>query len=225
MATIHVRRDKERGCGWRKEGGTYLVSGGISVPCGRLPVIVEKCPCCGGGIKPSRGYTWIDPRKLLEGHDCAFHGKKGGLWDMDRFCRTCPLHPGKEPEKAGLLWVGGKFYPTPEDWMKEAKEQGVSRRIPAVPKGFKVGETWVLVAHREAIKEACPDCQGEGGGNGGHLSCDTCKNTGEIFRPAIFHAFLPQAIEYVVKEGDSEEKLNAMEERGITCIKVERDES
>src|SRR5262245_57985449 len=100
--------EAKRGCGFRKVGGLYLVTDKLGVPCGGLPIPLHVCPTCGEGIKQTRGWTWISARKLLAGdRNCgASH------------CPACPVsHP---PEKAGLTWVGGRFYPKPEDWTREA---------------------------------------------------------------------------------------------------------
>jgi hypothetical protein len=42
--------------------------------------------------------------------------------------------------------------------------------------------------------------------------------------PGIFHLFKPQRIEYVVKQSDSEKKLEALAKRGITLVRVEYEE-
>lgn len=65
--------EPRRGCGYRKEGGLYLVGGGLSAPCGRLPIPLTVCPVCNGGIHPARGWTWVSPRALFgaAGADCG----------------------------------------------------------------------------------------------------------------------------------------------------------
>lgn len=79
---------------------------------------------------------------------------------------------------------------------------GLSRRITAIPRDFKLGETWVCLAHRKTILE--PPVVGQ-----------------EVkYKPGIFHVFRPSRIEYCVKEGDTEEALEAKEKRGITLVKV-----
>lgn len=110
-------------------------------------------------------------------------------------CGDCPIADGRIQE-VGLIWVGEKFYPTAESFQKEANAMGISRRIAQIPRKFVLGETWVALAHRKVI-EALPDP-----------------------KAGIFHVFKPIAIEYVVKEDDSEEKLNKLEERGLTLVKV-----
>jgi len=56
---IEVRYESKRGCGWRKPGGLYLMADGPAELCGKLPIPLEICPSCGGGIKLSRGWTWV----------------------------------------------------------------------------------------------------------------------------------------------------------------------
>lgn len=141
-AHIKISYEKKRGCGYRKQGGLYLVSMGPGMPCGRLPIPLDVCPCCGNGIKPSRGWTWVNGTALVAGHECA-----------SSRCDLCPLGSAA-PGRVGLLWIGEQFYPRPDDWTREAQRMGVSRRIAAVPLDFELGETWIWVAHRRAITNA-----------------------------------------------------------------------
>lgn len=202
--------DSKRGCGWRKEGGLYLRADGLHQPCGKLPLPLTVCPCCHAGIKPSRGWTWIAPRPLFAAVECLNDPKA---------CLSCVL--SNPPERAGLLWIGEKFYPKPSDWIKEAHRLGVSRRISAVPKDFKIGQTWVFAAHIHAIdhKELCA-CRCTVG-----KDCGTCHGEGWVhsFSPAIFHVFRPSRIEYVTKGNETPDQLKALAERGITPVKVQRE--
>ena len=137
MATITtITNEPKRGCGYRKAGGMYVVSGGLGKACGKLPIILDVCPCCGGGIKPSLGWTWINPSLLVEAGKCKPKG-----------CKGCVL--AKPPEKAGLLWIGETYYKSPEEFTAEAIKAGVSRRISSIPRNFELGKTWVFVAHRK----------------------------------------------------------------------------
>jgi hypothetical protein len=85
--------------------------------------------------------------------------------------------------RAGLLWIGHGHYPTPVNFSAEVRELGISRRITNIPKGFKVGSTWVFLAHRK---------------------CNF--NDGGVFdqhiKPGIFSAFLPRRIEMLVRQMD-----------------------
>ena len=180
--------DKERGCGWRKPGGLYLRCDAPASPCGRLPLKLEVCPCCSAGFKPCLGWTWVDLRLMFKYNDCKFTTSH----HEDR-CDGCLIN---HPEgKAGLLWIGGSFYETPEAWSGEAMRLGVSRRISSVPNGFVLGETIVLVAHRKVPK----------------------------IGKAVFSAFRPERIEYVVRGDEPESKLAALTRRGITLVNVVRD--
>lgn len=190
MSTIITRSESERGCGYRKEGGIYLVSGALSLPCDKLPIELEVCPCCGAGIKATRGYQWVSSA-LIEAKVCKACAGAG-----------CMPFDGSV-KRFGLLWVGGSFYKTPRDFTREASLQGISRRISTIPKELIVGETWVLLAHRECIP--VPFKEGD---------------TEPKFQAGIFAAFRPTAIEYIVKGNETEEELLALEKRGLTLIKV-----
>lgn len=131
--------EAKRGCGFRKVGGLYLIAPEPGRVCGRLPMPLVVCPACGAGIKPSRGWTWIDPAQLFAGAGCYFGPS----------CHSCPAGLlADDPGPAGLLWVGEQYYPTPAHFQAEAAAQGISRRIAAVPRGFEVGKTRVYLAHR-----------------------------------------------------------------------------
>jgi len=175
---IETRNERERGCGFRKPGGLYLISGEIAAtPCGKLPLVLDVCPTCGGGIKPTRGWTWVSAAALFAEREC-----KGGE------CETCPLAMPGRMGRTGLIWIGGSFYKRPHDFTAVA-----------IPKGIEVGKTWVLLAHRQAV-----------------------QNPDGSFSAAIFHAYRPTAIEYVVKDDDAEEKLERMIARGVTLVRVNR---
>ena len=217
MATVETRIEKRRGCGYRKAGGKYLVSSGVGYPCGRMPIACDVCPTCHAGIKPSRGWTWIDLQAFLQNaKEC----------DTTENCGNCPFSILAGVERAGLLWVGEKYYPTPDDFMKEADEMGVSRRISAVPNDFVLGETWVLFAHRKTIEEACPECLGNYAvfdeESDEMTQCEWCE-AGVQYQAGVFHAFRPTAVEYVVKGTESEEELDRLEKQGLTLVKVIQD--
>lgn len=194
--------EAKRGCGFRKVNGLYLVAQGIGLRCMRLPIPLEVCPTCSHGIKQSRGWTWINAKELFE---------KAEAWDcLAPTCPVCPVsHP---PEKAGLTWVGGAFYPKPEDWQAEADRLGVSRRISAVPKDFKLGETWVFVAHPKAIHRVIAPINGH--------------EEQHSWVKGIIHAFKPQRIEKIVTRtmSEDEEEMQKLEKRGITPVIVPDDD-
>jgi hypothetical protein len=212
-----IENEAKRGCGYRKEGGMYLMAGAPTASCGKLPLALDICPCCGQGIKPSRGWTWVSGAKLFEGRKCEADPSarpcNGGL---------CPL--AYPPERMGLLWVGEKFYKTPADFLKEGMAQGVSRRLAAIPRDFVLGETLVLFAHAKAMTKPCPDCLVAPEPKVGDLICDceTCHGMSIIPQAGIFGCFRPERIEYIVKADDTTEKLEGIEKRGITLVKLTR---
>ncbi len=190
---VKLSYEKPRGCGRRKPGGLYLVAPGDGEPCCKLPFLLTVCPTCHAGIKPARGWTWVDADALL--------ATAGPCTQKDQHFRN-PCPASRPLGQVGLLWVGEKFYPTPDAFDAEALDMGISRRISALPKGFKLGETWVLLAHRKAVPSflAEPDAP--------------------LYSPGIFRIFKPQAIEYVVKGDETPEELEKLQERGITPVRV-----
>jgi hypothetical protein len=199
--------DSKRGCGYRKKGGLYLMSGEYFKECGKLPIPLTVCPCCGHGIKPARGWTWVTS-ELIMNAECR---------SPKSDCNMC--HPlgniQNQYYRFGLLWVGEKFYKTPHDFMRESNAQGISRRISAIPNDFELDRTgddlfatWVLLAHRKAIYEPASDFADEDG-----------------FVSGIFCVFKPTRIEYVVKGDETEEELERLIARGVTPVHVELKEA
>lgn len=187
--------EAKRGCGYRKVGGLYLVGEGPSEPCDRLPIILGVCPVCGQGIKFTRGVTWLRPEQFLEGdhrvgtstlnmnpEQRAAGGKDVPVLCPEDYCPVC--RPALLGEKAALMWVGEKFYSV-DSFSKEAAELGISKRISALPRGFKAGETWVLLAHKKGVLVPDPD-------------------DGDLFgyKPAIFMVWRPRGFERIVKQSE-----------------------
>lgn len=137
-------------------------------------------------------------------------------------CAGCPLAHPQALRRAGLLWIGERFYATPDAFNREAGQMGVSRRIKAVPHGFELGTTWVLLAHRRAIAAGCTECRGTT--MSGAEPCRTCDGTGSVWTAGIFHVFKPIAIEAVVHEETTAETAAALRERGLTpvCVRPEQ---
>src|SRR5262245_18293060 len=211
MASEPIRK-----CGYRKIGGLYLVSDGAGVPCHRLPIPLEVCPTCHGGVKQTRGWTWVEPAIL--GDNCDWEASSAAsrrLIDHSVVCPACsPMLLG---QKAGLVWNGTQFY-TPAEFTREAAELGVSRRITAIPKGFKPGEHWVLVAH----PKACPvtsvkpcDC---GNPDGPDMHLESCAVYAR--GAGIFHVFKPSRIEKILADDAPQEEVDKWEARGVTVVKL-----
>lgn len=211
--------EQKRGCGYRKVGGLYMVGDGIGVPCDRLPYELTVCSCCGQGIKQARGWTWVDVAKLFQGpHEVGSIEDPESDHRIPQFCDCslglCPLCSRPETMgKAGLLWVGEKFYKTPAYFVKEGVEMGFSRRIKAVPQGFKVGETWVMLAHPAAIP---------GGSADTGLYEDDTDNPA---KPGIFYVWLPTKLERLFLESQrNSPEVEASEKRGISSVFVPDDD-
>lgn len=206
MPEIITKIEGRRGCGYRQSGGLYLIADGRGRNCYKLPIELTTCPCCGEGIKFSRGFTWITGA-LFGSAVCN---------DREQFetdlCFECPLSDINERGRFGLMWVGEKFY-SPAEFTAEAARQGISKRIAQIPRGFKVGETWILLAHIKAF----PRLEEIAGRPGTGSSVVT------TWHPGIFHAFKPQRIEYVVTGLETETELQALADRGFTLVKVIRD--
>lgn len=169
--------EAKRGCGYRKVGGLYLVGEFGGAPCCRMPILLNVCPCCGAGIKQSRGWQWIDPRPFLVG-ECT-----NALQAVQLACPAAD--PGAFGERVGLVWIGEKFYPTVAHFAAEARRLGVSRRVAALPRGFKLGESWVWLAH----PKACRTDEGE--------------------KPGVFYVWKPKAIEKIVLQSEYDQALRA----------------
>lgn len=178
-----------RGCGYRKPGGLYMrMYEGSSFNCSRLPIPIVSCTCCGLKIKQSRAPGWIPGSYLLTGKCNSDTGCDGCTFKTEVASR----------EKVLNIWIGGGFYKTPEDFISEAKRMGISRRIAAIPKGFKIGEDWITLSHPKAIVD----------------------NVKFEATPGIFYLFRPDAIEYVVKPSDNPARLQALVDKGVKLVQV-----
>lgn len=215
-----IVNEGKRGCGFRKKGGTYLITDATELSaCGKLPLPLDVCPCCGQGVKASRGWTWINAKKLFADVVCRDLGCAQNE-AMGKHC--CALETPSE--KAGLLWIGEKFYKTTTEFLVEGHKQGFSRRLSQVPRDFELGKTWVMVAHRKAIR--CEKCNGVGDvavgdlDKGETVECAVCH--GEGYKPGIFFMFKPERIEYILKGDESQEELERKEERGFTLVNLVR---
>lgn len=182
----------------------YLVSEGDTDGCGRLPIPCETCPCCGRGMVPARGWTWVKADEIIRAttKKCKFANTK----QCAELCVINQVIIGSETlGLAGLIWVGQKHYPTTGHFDKEADSIGVSRRINFIPKEFKLGETYVLLAHQKAIVEG-----------------DVAMGAELVFKPGIFRIFKPDAIEIVVNGEESDEVIDGYVKRGLTPVMIER---
>jgi hypothetical protein len=215
---IQTRHERKRGCGFRKAGGTYLISEGEGRGCGRLPIALNVCPTCGSGIKQTRGWTWINGAKLAETEHCAVADRPE--------CKSCPMHNDVSTmEKVGLLWIGEAFYKTAADFTLEAQQMGISRRISTVPRDFVVGETWVWLAHPKHVKNPEPPPVLDPALKDDEEAVAQHEEDLAAYRPmlpAVFRMFRPQRIEYVCTGKETTEEVDALVKRGLTPVLVKK---
>ncbi len=208
MLNVEISREEKRGCGYRKPAkdgvGIYLMSGQTSEPCERLPFPLDVCPCCGAGIKFSRAFTWVNAPALFDPEIIpicyCFNADRKAYNDLSggHHHASCPLcNPSIHPEgKAGLLWVGEKFY-SPRSFMQEVAKMGISKKIPAIPHGFEIGKHWIFLAHIKAIAPPMP------------LFDEKTKPSA-----GIITAFLPDHIDLVINNAnDIPEKASKLKEK------------
>ena len=199
-----MAQERIRGCGYRKVGGLYLVGTGLAMSCDRLPFQLKECPCC--GFKPvlTRALMRINAKYLLSDTEIGKYDHLSKCRDLSP--EQCPICNPKG--LYALMFVGESFY-TPASFIKEAREMGVSKRIGKIPKWLKLGETWVLLAHKHV--PIIPEVMKE---NGLLLAFD--------YKPAIFYAFKPQRIEKLIwKSKATERTLKKMEKAGLTPVIIE----
>lgn len=182
---VVILHEKSRGCGFRKPSkdgvGIYLRGGSSFEDCERLPWLLDTCPCCGQGYKFSRSFTWINPMNMfdpyVEPHCSLLMPKDINPKHSHERCWMC--NPELLGSKAGLIWVGEKFYPRPEDFMSEAHAMGISRKIGALPNGFEVGEHAIFLAHLRTFAARQDD---------GSV----------VYSAGVFGAFKPTSVDLVI---------------------------
>lgn len=178
---IEISYEVARGCGFRHGGNDYrlyLMGSGEGEPCECMPFALTVCPCCGEGYRYSRSPRKVQATAIFAHSECTGEGSHS-----HHLCPVCT------PEKAGteswLIWIGEKHYPSANDYMLESMANGVSRHIKSVPQGFKVGESWVLLAHKKAL---------------------AVVEEGEVIeKPAIFYVYKPSRIDIVVNTENPDE--------------------
>ena len=193
VETLH---EAKRGCGFRKPSkdgvGIYLMGTGVAEPCERMPFPLQVCPVCGEGIRFFRGFRWVNPTRLFAPNIepiCKAYDIINDVFNIHprdphhhEYCAICNPR-GVAGEKAGLMWIGKKFY-TPTGFIKEAITRGISKKINAVPKDFILGEHWIYLAHQEAVQTSKLK---ESEQNGQKVLNGTKQENG--FKSGIFYIF------------------------------------
>ncbi len=212
--------EEKRGCGYRKPAkdgvGIYLVGPETGVSCGRLPFPLGGCPVCGGGIHASRGWTWIEPRRLFRLPEESCNKKlplavAPALYmaGSEMRCERCPMGFCMPEGRHGLIWIGEKHYKAPQEFLAEARKMGLSRKIKTVPKNFRLGETIVYLAHRCAVQT---------------VEHGTPLGDVQKMLPGVFSTFMPTGIDLVVADAENvpEKAEKLAEQYGARVIQVVR---
>jgi len=186
-----------RGCGFRQVGKLYLIGEGTEFICPSLPLPLDPCGICGYVPAQYRDFMWVQ-----KGYFKALKLEH----PTGQACKpTCPVcYPSQNTQdRYGLMWVGQKFY-TPESFIAEDKSMGICKAIKQKPKGLVLGESWVLLAHPQAI------------------TFEDMAEPGEISsRPGVFYAFIPTRIEVLIYKSQAKpEYLSELEAKGITPVVV-----
>ena len=214
--------ESERGCGWRQIGGCYLVCDAISTPCDGLPVELKACGCCEFKVRQARSMQPIHAgylANLMKDHDCRDDYPCPICWfakgypAMKERIRSLPSDSEERakleadlPKVFYLMFVSKEFY-TPEAFLKEAKYQGISKRVAAnsLPKGFKVGTNWVFLGH-------------------GQVPFKSADGSFTRYTDGIFYAFKPTRLELILWKGTDDRLIADYEEAGYTVVLLEKTE-
>jgi len=188
--------EQRRGCGYRKVGKLYLMGTGLGRPCCRLPLVLKTCETCGRDQEFTRNLKWLKKNYLT----FLLTPGKDDVEPQGPGCQGCPMNFPTELQKAGLLWVGEKFY-TPETFIEEARTMGVSKAMPFLPEGLQAAD-WVFLAHPKV----------------------PVPSLGDLL-PAIFYAFKPTHCEFLVDETTKHSpKAKRYRKQGVKLIQVPKDD-
>ena len=215
---VVISIEKKRGCGYRSPGaggvGFYFMGEGTFEACERLPFPLHACLCCGAGIKPARGFTWIEPASLfaVDQEPRCTEVYNEGPPDQEHIHETCWMcNPTLAGARAGLIWIGEKHYKTAAAFSLEASKMGISRKLPSIPNGFEFGKTLIYIAH----KNGAPKLLEEGGIE---------------WSPGVFMVYRPSHIDLVIDDPlhVPDTAINLAEELGpdkCRIVKVIADDS
>jgi len=206
--------EPKRGCGFRQVGKLYLIGDGIEYICPSLPLSLDPCVICGYAPAQYRDFMWV-PKAYFK--DLKMHNPTGQACLPN--CPICYPDSSNDHEKYGLMWVGRKYY-TPESFIAEDKSVGICKAIKQVPKGLVLGESWVLLAHPQAIS---------GFRDREDQETSIMLMTGEQgddetippSTPGVFYAFIPTRIEVLLYKSQAfSDRISEIEAKGITPIIV-----
>lgn len=211
--------DRERGCGWRHEGGMYLTGAADMLECYMLPFALNECACCGQRVKLTRGLQKVNVRRLTQDAECS---------SPTSACQLCLI---KRTEDAWLIGVGHKHYKTRDAYLREAIEMGISKRIAQIPRGFEVGKSVILIGYPKVFTDYVPEgavdkpieIDDDAPQQGLPMIDVYSETTGRMVAkdiPGVICLFVPQRIEYVVAGNETEEYLESLVARNVTLVRV-----
>lgn len=196
MLNVTNIKIKERACGKRIPGGLYFIG---DVPEDDLNGWLPRACRCKCGVKFLKGSRNV--QKFIP-YD-AYPELRPESKDPRKFASFKP------EEETYVVTIGVNNYPTVEDYINEAKEQGISCYVKELLRGFKVGISWIFLLH--------PNC----------FRREVIQDEGELFakpktvkEPGIIAVFKPKAIQYVCKGDESDEFLLGLAEKGVTPVNV-----
>lgn len=160
LLTIPVKR----GCGIRIEGGLYIVTtaeieeladyidlSDANIE-GKLVLFPKPYPTL-VPLKPFRGFRGFDKKRFFYDIGLERVGAMtvDGIWTKRLRLRNCYYsHP--EESHAWVHWMGNCYYSI-ESFIKEAKDIGISRRVPKLTlKKMKWGDTIFLTSKEKGLK-------------------------------------------------------------------------
>jgi len=153
----------KRGCGVRVEGGLYIVTDAEIEELidyadmsdanieGRLYIFPKPYPTL-VPLKPFRGFRGFDKETFLS--DLRIEAgllPEDGVWTRRPRLKNCYYaHP--EDSRSWLHWIGNKYYSI-KQFIEEARQIGVSRRVPAkMLKKMKWGDVIFLASKEKNLK-------------------------------------------------------------------------
>ena len=185
-------------------GGLYLTSGPTTTGCDRLPLRITPCEVCGQEPRFNRSISRISPFALWGNHyaevvcSCEFTV-------IPRHCPVC------NPTDVGyLMWVGSEY--TIKSFSNEALAMGVSKRIPALPVGFVLGQSVLYLAYLKALPAS---------GQLPLLALDSPTHRSKHV-PAVFMSCVPSRLELIVTDVQAADEvfMAGVRAKGITPVVV-----
>ena len=232
MADEFVGSEPQRGCGSRKKGGMYITSKRVfGYHCEKLPFPLGRCKYCHEGLFKDA----LRVPKIVDSLILVPFAEKKKCEQPE--CSKCPVNCLHELGEIMLWGVGAESYPLPEDFIQEANEMGISKRIHMVPEYIEkeVGiESMANMMCFLVHPLACLVNKDEDEYGAGKVDIEETVSqifgeeeaTEQVRVPGVFMVFRPEQVEYVTDNQELEEKedkILKLKERGIKIIEFPED--